>query len=69
MKKVSKKDILSIKAGSSMTFHMDTYESLKSAHTYAYQLTYSSDKPRDVKKYRCSYSLKDLTITIIAVGK
>lgn len=69
MQRVSKKDILGIKAGSSMTFHMDTYEALKSAHTYAYQLSNSSDKPGDVKKYRCSYSLKDLTITIISVKK
>ena len=69
MQRVSKKDILGIKAGSSMTFHMDTYEALKTAHTYAYQLSNSCDKPGDVKKYRCSYSLKDLTITIIAVKK
>lgn len=65
--KVSKKDILSIKAGTSMTFRMDNYESLKSAQSYAYQLSYSSDKPRDIKRYRCFSSLEEMKLTIEAV--
>lgn len=67
--KVGKKDILSIKAGTSMKFIMDSYESLKSAHAYAYQLSYSKDKPKDVEKYRCSYVLNELSLTIEAVKK
>ena len=51
--KVGKKDILSIKVGTSMKFIMDSYESLKSAH----------------EKYRCSYVLKELSLTIEAVKK
>ena len=68
MKKVSKKDILSIKAGSSMTFPMDDAESVNSTKVYAYQLSKSKDKPDDVERYKTSVKDK-LILTIIAVRK
>ncbi len=68
MKKVSKKDILSIKAGSSITFHMDDAESVNSAKVYAYQLSESRDKPDDVERYKTSVKDK-LILTILAVRK
>lgn len=66
--KVSKKDILGIKAGTSLTFTMDDIESVNSIKTYVYQLSKSKDKPNDVEKYKTSVKDK-LILTIIAVKK
>lgn len=66
--KITKRDILSIKAGTSMTFKMDDIESVNSIKTYVYQLSKSKGKPCDVEKYRTS--VKDKTVlTIEAVRK
>lgn len=67
--KIGKKDILGIKAGTSIMFHMDDYESINSAKTYAYQLSKSREKPIDVEKYRTSFNKDKLELTIEAVRK
>lgn len=67
--KVTKKDIIGIKAGSSMTFHMNSFEEMKSTQTYAYQLAYSTGKPKDVKRYKTSMNIEEKTLTIEAVRK
>ena len=38
--KVTKKDILSIKAGSSKVMQLDSYKDCVNARSYAYQLTF-----------------------------
>lgn len=65
--KVTKQDILRIKAGTSMTFHFDSYEPLKSIKTYCYQLRFDSEKPKDVSRYACSADNKKLILTITAL--
>lgn len=67
--KISKKDILSIKAGTSMKFKFDNYENLKSTQVYAYQLSNSSDRPQNVERYKCSYCKEEMSLTIEAVRK
>lgn len=65
--KVTKQDILKIKSGTSMTFHFDSYESLKSIKTYCYQLRFDSEKPKNVRRYTCSANNEKLILTITAI--
>ena len=67
--KVTKKDILSIRAGSSTKFTLPDYESCKSASSFAYQLNNSSDKPSDVERYKTSINAKACSITIAAIER
>ena len=69
MMKVTKRDIIRIKAGTSATFTLPDWESCKSAQSYAYQLSYSREKPCDVLKYKTSLDPKSWTLTIEAVKR
>ena len=51
--KVTKKDILSIKAGSSKVMQLDSYKDCVNARSYAYQLAFT-DPREDVERYSTS---------------
>ena len=51
--KVTKKDILSIKAGSSKVMQLDSYKDCVNARSYAYQLAFT-DPREDVERYSIS---------------
>lgn len=66
--KVSKKDILDIKPGTSMCFHMDSYKDCVSVQKYAYQLC--KIYPRaNIKRYSTSIDVKTNCITVTALKK
>ena len=48
--KVTKKDILSIKAGSSKVMQLDSYKDCVNARSYAYQLAFT-DPREDVERF------------------
>ena len=51
--KVTKKDILSIKAGSFKVMQLDSYKDCVNARSYAYQLAFT-DPREDVERYSIS---------------
>lgn len=69
MMKVTKKDILSIEPGTSMTFKLPDWDSCKSAQSYIYQINYSRDKPRNVNRYKTSLNAEECKLTIEAIKR
>lgn len=67
--KVTKSDIYLIKPGTSMAFRFHNYESMKSIQVYAYQLSYASDKPEGVLRYKTSANRQTNVLTIEAVRR
>lgn len=65
--KVTKKDILSIKAGSSKVMQLDSYKDCVNA-SYAYQLAFT-DPREDVERYSISIDKDKNQITIEAIKK
>ena len=66
--KVTKKDILSIKAGSSKVMQLDSYKDCVNARSYAYQLAFT-DPREDVERYSISIDKDKNQITIEAIKK
>ena len=66
--KVTKKDILSIKAGSSKVMQLDSYKDCVNARSYAYQLAFT-DPREDVERYSTSIDKDKNQITIEAIKK
>ena len=66
--KVTKKDILSIKAGSSKVMQLDSYKDVGSSSSYAYQLGVT-DPRVDVERYSISIDKDKNQITIEAIKK
>lgn len=66
--KVTKKDILSIKAGSSKVMQLDSYKDCVNARSYAYQLAFT-DPREDVERYSISIDKEKNQITIEAIKK
>lgn len=66
--KVTKKDILSIKAGSSKVMQLDSYKDCVNARSYAYQLAFTVPR-EDVKRYSISIDKDKNQITIEAIKK
>lgn len=66
--KVTKKDILSIKAGSSKVMQLDSYKDCVNARSYAYQLALT-DPREDVERYSISIDKYKNQITIEAIKK
>ncbi len=66
--KVTKKDILSVKPGSSLTMQLGSYKDCISARQYAYQLALS-DPRENVEKYSVSIDKETNRITITAVPR
>lgn len=64
--KVTKKDILSIKAGSSKVMQLDSYKDCVNARSYAYQLAFT-DPREDVERYSISIDKDKNQITIEAI--
>lgn len=65
--KVTKKDILGIRAGTSCMFQFEDYDSMKSIQSYVYQLNHSKEKPEAVKRFSTSADIKNLKLTIEAI--
>ena len=66
--KVTKKDILSIKAGSSKVMQLDSYKDCVNARSYAYLLAFT-DPREDVERYSISIDKDKNQITIEAIKK
>lgn len=66
--KVTKKDILSIKAGSSKVMQLNSYKDCVNARSYAYQLAFT-DPREDVERYSTSIDKDKNQITIEAIKK
>lgn len=66
--KVTKKDILSIKAGSSKVMQLDSYKDCVNARSYAYQLAFT-DPREDVERYSISIDKDKNQITIEAINR
>lgn len=66
--KVTKKDILSIKAGSSKVMQLDSYKDCVNARSYAYQLAFT-DPREDVERYSVSIDKDKNQVTIEAIKK
>lgn len=64
--KVTKKDIISLYLGQSVTFKMDTHEDAKSIQVYCSQLRLSRDKKEGVCFYATSYDVGSMKLTITA---
>lgn len=66
--RITKKDIMSIKPGTSEEFLFDSAKATRSAVTYVYQLAlYEDELPEGVLKYRTSADYKNHKATITAI--
>ena len=65
--KIGTNDILKIKAGSSLTAIMDTYEECLSIKQLAYRANKLSKKPDNVKRYSTSMEHGTTKVTITAI--
>lgn len=66
--KVTKEEVLKIKAGSSLTVGLSDYRACDSARAIAYRSALTDPRP-DVERYKVSIDTKKYKVTITAVPK